>query len=91
MSIPINDGGPAFPVQSIYSEDHGTNSRGMTLRDYFVGQALAGISPNIEAEVDKLNPDGKYFDQRLSEWYQCAAIRAYCYADAMIAAREAKP
>lgn len=81
MSAPINTGGPAFPV--MYFE-------GMTLRDYFAGQALAGIYPLIEAEIDKLNSDRKDFDQRLSEWYQCAAIRAYSYADAMIAARERK-
>ena len=96
MSAQINDGGPAFPVPSVAWKEKGEDrvaigTRGMTLRDYFAGQALAGISPNIEAEVDKLNPDGKYFDQRLSEWYQCAAIRAYCYADAMLKAREAKP
>ncbi len=46
MSKPINDGGPAFPVQSIYSEDHGTNSRGMTLRDYFAGQAILREFPD---------------------------------------------
>jgi hypothetical protein len=89
MSAPINDGGPAFPL--INEHTHPTTiNNGMTLRDYFAGQALAGISPHIEAEVDKLNPDGKYFDQRLSEWYQCAAIRAYCYADAMLDARKRK-
>ena len=91
MSAPINDGGPAFPYRETENTGQYRHHYGMTLRDYFAGQALAGISPNIEAEVDKLNPDGKYFDQRLSEWYQCAAIRAYCYADAMLAAREAKP
>jgi len=75
MSIPINDGGPAFPVQSIYSEDHGTNSRGMTLRDYFAGQALAGIlaSANFGSTKDWIG--GK----------------AYEAADAMLASREAKP
>ena len=32
----------AFPVQSVYIEDQETNSRGMTLRDYFAAQALTG-------------------------------------------------
>ena len=82
MSIPINDGGPAFP------DDH--SQVGMTLRDYFAGQALAGVVPGIEHEVDKINPDSKYYDQRSDQLHQCAAIRAYCYADAMLAAREAK-
>ena len=40
MSTPINDGGPAFPVaETIHVYGH----NGMTLRDYFAGQALAGI------------------------------------------------
>lgn len=34
---PIDDGGPAFPP------DLGSQFKGMTLRDYFASQALAGI------------------------------------------------
>ena len=34
---------PAFPVQSVYIEDQETNSRGMTLRDYFAAKAMQGI------------------------------------------------
>jgi hypothetical protein len=34
---------PAFPVQSIYIEDQETNSRGMTLRDYFAAKAMQGM------------------------------------------------
>jgi len=44
MTQEINDGGPAFPCK----QDHTINKRvvtinvgGMTLRDYFAGQALA--------------------------------------------------
>jgi hypothetical protein len=37
---------PAFPVQSIYVEDQDTNSRGMTLRDYFAAKALPVIMPD---------------------------------------------
>jgi hypothetical protein len=79
MSTPINDGGPAFPVQSIYSEDHGTNSRGMTLRDYFAGQALANVDVRIPMSDDDDTPSPR-------------AIANYMYAmaDAMLAAREAK-
>lgn len=38
MSEPINDGGPAFPViiETMWI------SKGMTLRDWFAGQALVG-------------------------------------------------
>lgn len=33
----------AFPVQSVYIEDQDTNSRGMTLRDYFAAKAMQGM------------------------------------------------
>ena len=90
MSTPIQDadGGAAFPRSG---NDDCTSEFGMTLRDYFAGQALAGVVPGIEHEVDKINPDSKYYDQSFDQLHQCAAIRAYCYADAMLAAREAKP
>ena len=47
---------PAFPVQSVYIEDQETNSRGMTLRDYFAAQAMANAytqhdgNPNLIAK-----------------------------------------
>lgn len=50
MSTPINDGGPAFPrlvsVENPMSPRQilkATTTEGMTLRDYFAGQALAGL------------------------------------------------
>jgi len=63
MSAPIKDGGSAFPVMYV--------SEGMTLRDYFAGQALVRIlsSANFGDARDWL-PD-----------------RAYGLADAMLAAR----
>lgn len=45
MSEPINDGGPAFPRASGPAQE-GVNAQahyGMTLRDWFAGQALAGL------------------------------------------------
>jgi hypothetical protein len=39
----INDGGPAFPTR--YHED----MHGMTLRDWFAGQALAGMLANPDS------------------------------------------
>ena len=41
MSNPIDDGGPAFPN----NDAHGCAYTGMTLRDYFAGQALAASCP----------------------------------------------
>lgn len=38
-----DDGGPAFPVPSGYETAGPALYPGMTLRDYFAGQALAGM------------------------------------------------
>ena len=66
MTIPKKgDGGNAFPYASY---------RGMSLRDYFAGQALAGILAN---------PDWYRGSER-----QSVATAAYNYADAMLAERE---
>ena len=40
----INDGGPAFPRTG---NEYIQGSEGMTLRDYFAGQALAGLSSAV--------------------------------------------
>ena len=74
MSASINDGGPAFPVADT---KHWDGHNGMTLRDYFAAQALAGIV---------LSPLG----QGGRATYDSTARDAYSYADAMIAARERK-
>ena len=39
----IDDGGPAFPAHDLSDGICNQSSHGMTLRDYFAGQALAGI------------------------------------------------
>lgn len=73
----IKDGGSAFPHPE-YNDD-GTVYRqheGMTLRDYFAGQALAGV-------VERMNPQGDFPTEDIS------ARMAYRYADAMLRAREA--
>ena len=80
-----NDGGPAFPLgtSSNSEAEHmmAVGTGGMSLRDWFAGQALAGIEaasahPDVDLTID---PD---FDMTAS----------YCYrmADAMLAAREEK-
>jgi hypothetical protein len=72
-----DDGGPAFPIQGSYDTDYEHN--GMTLRDWFAGQALAGILGGGFADTiphDDLNGG------------RDAAAFAYQYADAMIAARK---
>lgn len=71
MKTPINTGGPAFPVMYC--------SEGMTLRDYFAGQALAGLCVRTGD------------DKPITEWrFHDIANVALKAADAMLAARERK-
>ena len=80
MIQPINDGGPAFPAQPIHKFPDGaiisTNQGGMTLRDYFAGQALQGLLSSIEPNQLWCGED--------------VAVTCYRTADAMLKAREAK-
>jgi hypothetical protein len=70
----MNTGGPAFPVQSVYIEDQETNSRGMTLRDYFAAKAMQGlIASNDDGAGDRIDDVPRY---------------AYLIADSMLKARE---
>jgi hypothetical protein len=77
MSNIVDDGGAAFPVPEENRLSNGTYcNEGMSLRDWFAGQALSGQLAN------------RYQDQ-YGEGQQ--ARRAYEYADAMIAARGCTP
>ena len=78
-----NDGGPAFPVADTHHPDgqiqYGTN--GMSLRDWFAGQALAGMLagylPTLSRNASKtLNIDPRTMGV------------AYEIADVMLRARE---
>lgn len=66
-----NDGGPAFPECGERGKASGFE--GMNLRDYFAGQALAGMCANKE---DVGNSHAMF------------AALAYSYSDAMITERE---
>jgi hypothetical protein len=76
-----SDGGPAFPCPDDYNQD-GTpiygprNLQGMTLRDWFAGQALAGLLGNSNYGPPNSKED---------------ANMAYLIADAMLKAREVLP
>ena len=70
---------PAFPVQSIYVEDQDTNSRGMTLRDYFAAKVLQGVMSSVEMGIVFSKGDKPPSDE--------IAESAYAMADAMIKER----
>ena len=74
MSDPINDGGPALPTADAYhpSGQIAYGRKGMSLRDWFAGQALEGLLS--EPKEGATTPD------RYSQ-------AAYIFADAMLKAR----
>jgi hypothetical protein len=67
-------GGPAFPVADPC--EHG----GMTLRDYFAGQAIASIPNRVWDDVGNA-------DAMIKAWARCA----YAVADAMLVERSPSP
>ena len=75
----INNGGPAFPRHALEIKlPDGSvvpKDPGMTLRDWFAGQALAGLVSYVV--------EGATFEN--------VAEDAYKAADAMLRAREVKP
>lgn len=72
---------PAFPRPASHDRDDGyIHQEGMGLRDYFAAKAMqALIASRVHAEDDWMQ-DQAY----------CAGV-AFGYADAMLAAREARP
>ena len=75
-----NDGGQAFPrsMSNMGGEHSPYGPDGMTLRDWFAGQALAGL-------IASSRTHGKWIDE---EEYKIFAADAYNQADAMLKARE---
>jgi hypothetical protein len=57
--VSARDGGPAFPVPDSMPGD-GVGGAGMTLRDYFAGQALAGLIMR-DAVIDTITAGKKAY------------------------------
>lgn len=76
----MQDGGPAFPFSFVDGE---TGARlavpGMTLRDWFAGQALIAIQSD---------PGSAHAEPLRTMSFGAQARSAYAMADAMLAARE---
>ena len=77
MSESIETGGPAFPQEATSAQGK-HYWFGMSLRDWFAGQALVGICAHPNNTSAKLSRED-------------VALSSYAMADAMLAAREVKP
>ena len=85
MSGLEDGGGPAFPEGYDWDKDIPTSWGGMTLRDYFAGQALAGVVAMLaHPGSGGLNEDAGGPHKAV------VAAQAYILADAMLAARDNK-
>lgn len=85
MADTIDDGGPAFPCEGGPASGLHPNS-GMSLRDWFAGQALAGIMANPIRWADIQSR----YDRGLMTYGEASrsnAVKAYSIADAMLAER----
>ena len=76
----VGEGGQAFPLQE--ADTCGWTHRGMTLRDYFAGQALAGMSHNLAGMLG-YTPSA----YAKGPHNEALADRAYALADAMLRER----
>lgn len=88
----VEDGGPAFPVVAEGGEGSGLHPDrwdGMTLRDYFAGQALAAVISVTSSGMH--TPRGLYSEPRnpSMDIREAMARDAYDIADAMLLARKA--
>ena len=89
MSQQIDDGGPAFPHGEIEGQERDADgylicSRGMSLRDWFAGQALMGVLAS-QQEDGAFEYYGKDDGELHENWVPATAYRI---ADAMLAARK---
>lgn len=88
MNTPeINDGGPAFPLVLDAHGNLTAESPGMSLRDWFAGQALAGLSASHELLLSNHDLVKEFGTSGIDK---LQASKAYRLADAMIAQRNKK-
>ena len=79
MSVHDDEGGPAFPFKDWHTDGDGTQDfPGMSLRDWFAGQALAGLMARKDFLPDTIPRD---------EYMEAVASVAFGVADAMLEER----
>ena len=94
----IDNGGPAFPLQSI-GPDFAPGYAGMSLRDHFAthcGELGDEVSMVLAAELAAtqgvaMPTDSKDLMGRHRFWCAVHAAHSYMMADAMLAARKPNP
>ena len=76
----IDNGGSAFPLPAVFNEGLGVHIQeyGMTIRDYFAGNAMQAMIANMNTESGHRSIVG----------VEKFAKYAYEYADAMLAERD---
>ncbi len=79
-----DDGGPAYPCK-VAVGDVSITKGGMSLRDYFAGQALAGLMPFLQNNKDSAACGEPVVSLARVDWL---AMLAYMQADAMLKARQ---
>ena len=81
----MNDGGPAFPTPDVFQHVeerlYTAAYEGMTLRDWFAGQALEGMNANPEL-LEHVTEGAPFGDMARG-----LAQSAYLQADAMLTER----
>jgi hypothetical protein len=83
MESKRNDGGQAFPMIDVAIDGNAIGSAGMSLRDWFAGQALAAWVASADAFNDECRERGSSTRIEADD----TATSCYQYADAMLKAR----
>jgi hypothetical protein len=78
---------PAFPHAAACSDGIASLQEGMSLRDWFAGQAPAGIMAN-PVRWEQIAADYKSGKKTYEQCSQANATKAYSIADAMLAERK---
>ena len=90
-----NDGGPAFPFPSgpePREDEFHDRCDGMSLRDWFAGQALIGlVASNVKYDPSGVGGPVYMGEGLLDSGAESLAIDAFAIADQMLAARKEQP
>lgn len=84
MSGPKNNGGPAYPEHYTDGDGFLCAVRGMSMRDWFAGQALVGL---LSAPIGKVELR-EHAGTRTGRSAEYVAALAYGFADAMLKERD---